>query len=66
MKKKIKEGYTKSSDPESLIFLEMLLEKGHIPQAVVMGEIWSDERLDALHQVNMADTKKVKKSEEKT
>jgi len=36
MKKKIKEGYTKSSDPESLIFLEMLLEKGHTPQAVVV------------------------------
>ena len=36
MKKKIKKGYTKSSDPESLIFLEMLLEKGHTPQAVVV------------------------------
>ena len=49
MKKKIKEGYTKSSDPESLIFLEMLLEEGHTPQAVVV-----------------VNTKKVKKSEEKT
>ena len=37
MKKKIKEGYTKSSDPESLIFLEMLLEEGHVPRAVVIA-----------------------------
>jgi hypothetical protein len=49
MKKKIKEGYTKSSDPESLMFLEMLLEEGHTPQAVVV-----------------VNTKKMKKSEEKT
>tara|TARA_B110000014_G_scaffold234128_1_gene197833 strand:+ start:579 stop:734 length:156 start_codon:yes stop_codon:yes gene_type:complete len=51
MKKKIKKEYTKSSDPESLIFLEMLLEEGHVPRAVVIANKKS---------------KKVKKSEEKT
>jgi hypothetical protein len=44
MKKKIKEGYTESSDPESLLFLKMLLEKGHPPGAVVLVKTEKDEK----------------------
>lgn len=44
-KKKLKD----SEKPTSMMFLEMLIEKGHTPQAVVI-----------------ANTKKVKKDEEKT